>query len=108
MSDAYVIEISGHAVGIVARDHTGQKFRFFAATHFFNPLEGNEYSGPRQAEQAARRHFVANSGKRGTHLPSGGHRNEPLPRPLLQYPASHGAVRETGAVPNEPQLYAHA
>ncbi len=59
-SDNYVIEIqpTGATVqaGIVVRD--GRGFRFFAATHAFNPLEGHLFKNPREAERAALRHVT--------------------------------------------------
>jgi hypothetical protein len=62
MSDNYIIEIrpkvAGITVqaGIVVRD--GRGFRFFAATHAFNPLEGHLFKNPREAEKAALRHVT--------------------------------------------------
>jgi hypothetical protein len=59
MSDNYIIEIRPKAAGItvqagiVVRD--GRGFRFFAATHAFNPLEGHLFRNPREAEKAALR-----------------------------------------------------
>ncbi len=53
MSTAYIIEILGETVGIVARDKGG--FRFFAADHAYNALEGAAFRTPQQAERAARR-----------------------------------------------------
>jgi hypothetical protein len=59
MFDNYIIEIrpkSGGVTvqaGIVVRDGNG--FRFFAATHAFNPLEGQCFKSPRSAEHAALR-----------------------------------------------------
>jgi hypothetical protein len=38
MSDTYIIEVRSEAAGIVVRDLDG--YRFFAATHYYNPLEG--------------------------------------------------------------------
>lgn len=56
MSDAYVIELQGSAVGIIVRrDENEPAYRFMAALHGFNSLEGVEFSGPFQAEQAARK-----------------------------------------------------
>ena len=52
MSDTYIIEIGSEAVGIVIHDRGG--FRFFAATHRFNPLEGQLFRNARDAERAAR------------------------------------------------------
>ena len=51
MSDAYIIEIGSQAAGIVVR--TAEGYRFFAATHRFNSLEGQLFRNPRQAERAA-------------------------------------------------------
>ena len=56
MSDAYVIELQGNAVGIIVRgSHEEPAYRFMAALHGFNSLEGVEFSGPFQAEKAARK-----------------------------------------------------
>jgi hypothetical protein len=49
--DAYVIEVQGQTAGIVARD--GRGYRFHAATHSFNSLDGRNFASPRQAEKAA-------------------------------------------------------
>jgi hypothetical protein len=60
MSDNYIIEIRPTSVGItvqagiVVRD--GHRFRFFAATHAFDPLEGQLFKSPKAAESAALRH----------------------------------------------------
>jgi hypothetical protein len=56
MSDTYIIEVSSEAAGIVVREKAG--FRFFAATHRFNPLEGRIFSSAREAERVATR-FLA-------------------------------------------------
>ncbi|MGJ4929936.1 hypothetical protein ACQR1I_28405 [Bradyrhizobium sp. HKCCYLS2038] len=53
MSDTYIIEVSSQAAGIVVRDRGG--FRFFAASHRFNALEGQVFRNPREAERAALR-----------------------------------------------------
>jgi len=53
MSDTYIIEVSSQAAGIVVRDRGG--FRFFAATHRFNALEGQVFRNAREAERAAKR-----------------------------------------------------
>jgi hypothetical protein len=53
MSDTYIIEVASQAAGIVVRDSDG--YRFFAATHRFNPLEGQLFRNAREAERAARR-----------------------------------------------------
>jgi hypothetical protein len=55
MSDAYIIEVSSQAAGIVVRDRGG--FRFFAASHRFNALEGLLFRNAREAERAAIRIF---------------------------------------------------
>jgi hypothetical protein len=56
MSDAYVIELKGNAVGILVRKPRDERnYRFLSALHFFNSLEGQEFSGPLQAEKAARK-----------------------------------------------------
>ena len=52
MSDSYIIEVSSEPAGIVVRDKAG--FRFFAATHRFNPLEGRLFRSAREAERVAR------------------------------------------------------
>jgi hypothetical protein len=51
MSDAYIIEVRSQAAGIVVRNPGG--FRFFAATHKFNALEGQLFRTARDAERAA-------------------------------------------------------
>ena len=53
MSDTYIIEVSSQAAGIVVRDPGG--YRFFAASHLFNRLEGQLFRNAREAERAARR-----------------------------------------------------
>jgi hypothetical protein len=58
MSDTYIIEVSSQAAGIVVRNPDG--YRFFAATHRFNRLEGQLFRNAREAERAARR--LANGG----------------------------------------------
>jgi hypothetical protein len=45
MYDTYIIETRKGAAGIVVRD--GRGFRFFAATHDFNHLEGQVFGSPR-------------------------------------------------------------
>ena len=47
MSDTYIIEVSSQAAGIVVRDRGG--FRFFAASHRFNALEGQVFRNAREA-----------------------------------------------------------
>ena len=51
MSDTYIIEVSSQPAGIVVRDPDG--YRFFAATHRFNRLEGQLFRNAREAERAA-------------------------------------------------------
>jgi hypothetical protein len=53
MSENYIIEIGSQAAGIVVRDPDG--YRFFAATHRFNAMEGQLFRNAREAERAARR-----------------------------------------------------
>jgi hypothetical protein len=53
MSDSYIIEVSSIPAGIVVRDTGG--FRFFAASHRFNRLEGQLFRSAGEAERAARR-----------------------------------------------------
>jgi len=55
MSDTYIIEVSSQAAGIVIRDRGG--FRFYAATHRYNSLEGQLFRNAREAERAAIRVF---------------------------------------------------
>jgi hypothetical protein len=58
MSDTYIIEVHSQAAGIVVRNPGG--FRFFAANHRFNALEGQLFCNAREAERAAIR--LANGG----------------------------------------------
>jgi len=53
MSDTYIIEVASQPAGIVVRDPAG--YRFFAASHRFNRLEGQLFRNAREAERAARR-----------------------------------------------------
>ena len=53
MSDSYIIEVRSQAAGIVVRNPDG--YRFFAASHRFNPMEGQLFRNAREAERAARR-----------------------------------------------------
>jgi hypothetical protein len=56
MSDAYVIELQGNAVGIIVRKHRNEsQYKFLSALHAFNALEGQEFEGPLQAEIAAKK-----------------------------------------------------
>ncbi|NVN85669.1 MAG: hypothetical protein HXX15_06220 [Rhodopseudomonas sp.] len=54
MSHAFIIEVKSQAAGIVVRD--GRFFRFHAATHDFNGLDGRGFSSPGEAQKAAIRH----------------------------------------------------
>jgi hypothetical protein len=53
MSDTYIIEVGSQPAGIVVRDPDG--YRFFAASHRFNRLDGQLFRNPREAERAVRR-----------------------------------------------------
>jgi hypothetical protein len=56
MSDAYVIEVQGISAGIIVRQRqAGEHYKFLAALHAFNSLEGQEFEGPFEAECAARK-----------------------------------------------------
>ncbi len=55
MSDAYIIETPKGAAGIVVRD--GRGYRFFAATHDFNGLDGHLFATAKAAETAAIDHL---------------------------------------------------
>jgi hypothetical protein len=62
MSDNYIIEIRPSSAGIIVQAgivvRDGRGFRFFAATHAFNPLEGRFFKNPREAEKAALAHVT--------------------------------------------------
>jgi len=51
MSDTYIIEVGSETAGIVVRNPEG--YRFFAATHRFNALEGQLFRNAREAERVA-------------------------------------------------------
>jgi hypothetical protein len=53
MSDTFIIEVRSQAAGIVVRNPDG--FRFFAASHRFNSMEGQLFPNAREAERAAKR-----------------------------------------------------
>jgi hypothetical protein len=53
MSDTYIIEVGSQPAGIVVRNPEG--YLFFAASHRFNPLDGQLFRNAREAERAARR-----------------------------------------------------
>ena len=52
MSDTYIIEVGSQPAGIIVRSDGG--YRFFAASHRFNRLEGQIFRNAREAERAAR------------------------------------------------------
>jgi hypothetical protein len=56
MSNNYIIEVGSGAAGIVVWDGFG--YRFYAATHRFNPLDGRTFCSPGEAELAAVRHYA--------------------------------------------------
>ena len=53
MSDSYIIEVHSRTAGIVVRDTEKSGYRFFAASHDFNSLEGQYFRSAREAERAA-------------------------------------------------------
>ncbi|HVX75653.1 MAG TPA: hypothetical protein VHB49_05980 [Bradyrhizobium sp.] len=53
MSETYIIEVASQPAGIVVRNDEG--YRFFAASHRFNRMEGQVFRNAREAERAARR-----------------------------------------------------
>jgi hypothetical protein len=65
MFKAYVIEIDDEAVGIAARDDSG--YRFHAAGHAFNALDGQLFPTVRHAAAAARALIAAKSARRPEH-----------------------------------------
>lgn len=55
MSDAYVIEVHGTAVGLIVRYPGGERgYRFLSSLRAFDSLEGRTFATPFQAERAAR------------------------------------------------------
>ena len=54
MSSAFIIEVRSRAAGIVVRD--GRYFRFHAATHDFDGLDGRGFRSASEAHKAASRH----------------------------------------------------
>jgi hypothetical protein len=50
MSDAFVIEVEGDAVGLVVKEREG--FRFVASNRDHLPLEGRLFRSPNAAERA--------------------------------------------------------
>jgi hypothetical protein len=57
MSKAFVIEVRSRAAGIVV--HDGRRYRFYAAAHEFNGLEGRDFRSPNDAQKAAVGHMAA-------------------------------------------------
>ncbi len=57
MSDNYIIEVDSEAAGVVVRD--GRRFRFFAASRAFVPLDGRLFRTAGDAEREATRHVAA-------------------------------------------------
>ena len=57
MSKAFVIEVRSRAAGIVV--HDGRRYRFYAAAHEFNGLEGRDFRSPNDAQKAAIGHIAA-------------------------------------------------
>jgi len=53
MPDTYIIEVGSRTAGIVVRSREG--YRFFAACHRFNRLEGQLFRNAGEAERAALR-----------------------------------------------------
>jgi hypothetical protein len=51
MSETYIIEVASQPAGIVVRNPEG--YRFFAASHPFNQMEGQIFRNAREAERAA-------------------------------------------------------
>ena len=56
MSTAFIIEVQSQAAGIVVRD--GRSYRFHAASHDFNVLDGRDFRSPGEAHKAALRHLA--------------------------------------------------
>lgn len=71
MSYAFIIEVKSRAAGIVVRD--GRCYRFHAAEHDFNALDGRGFSSPGEAQKVARRHAeeldAARAFRRGPNRP---------------------------------------
>jgi hypothetical protein len=63
-SSAFIIEVQSQAAGIVVRD--GGVFRFHAATHAFNELDGRDFRSPGEAHKAAIRHVTAQAASRAS------------------------------------------
>lgn len=57
MSKAFIIEVRSRAAGIVV--HDGRRYRFYAAAHEFNGLEGRDFRSPSDAQKAAAGHIAS-------------------------------------------------
>jgi hypothetical protein len=55
MSDVYLIEVAGRAVGLVARAEDGKSYRFHAAIPRAFGLDGRVFTTPDDAHEAARK-----------------------------------------------------
>jgi len=55
MSDVYVVEVGGNAVGIVAREEDGKGFRFHAAVPRAFGFDGRRFATPDDAHVAIRK-----------------------------------------------------
>jgi hypothetical protein len=55
MSDVYLIEVGGRAVGLVTRAEDGKSYRFHAAIPRAFGLDGRVFQTPDAAQQAARK-----------------------------------------------------
>jgi len=51
MSESYIIEIAGAAVGIVVREAQYRRFTFHTASRRFHRYDGMAFAGPRDAER---------------------------------------------------------
>lgn len=67
MSNAFIIEVQSRAAGIVVRD--GRSFRFHAASHDFNDLDGRDFRTPGEAHKAAMRHVATRATARAAAPP---------------------------------------
>ncbi len=60
MSDVYLIEVGGRAVGLVARAEDGRSYRFHAAIARAFGLDGRVFKTPDDAQAAARKALISN------------------------------------------------
>jgi hypothetical protein len=56
MSQSYIIEVGDDQIGLVLRESDERDFRFHAALHAYQPLDGRRFASPALAERAARAH----------------------------------------------------